>query len=77
MQTSGTAPTQCSDTAHLGNLLDLTYGYNLGVADNGNVSQIPNNLSNNRTQTYTYDEMNRTKTALTQGTSGSSCWGLD
>jgi len=77
VQTSGTAPTQCSDTAHLGNLLDLTYGYNLGVADNGNVSQIPNNLSNNRTQTYTYDEMNRTKTALTQGTSGSSCWGLD
>jgi RHS repeat-associated protein len=77
VQTSGTVPTQCSDTSHLGNILDLTYGYNLGVADNGNVSQITNNLNANRTQTYSYDEMNRVKTALTQGTSGSLCWGLD
>lgn len=77
VKTSGTPPTQCSDTAHLGTLLDLTYDYNLSVANNGNVKQITNNLNTNRTQIYTYDEMNRTKTALTQGTSGSSCWGLD
>ena len=77
VQTSGTAPTQCSDAAHLGNLMDLTYGYNLNVSNNGNVAQITNNLNSGRSQTFSYDEMNRIKTALTQGTSGSLCWGLD
>jgi len=77
VKTSGTAPTQCSDGSHLGNLLDLTYGYNLGVSDNGNVAQITNNLNSARTQTFSYDSMNRVSTALTQGTSGASCWGLD
>ncbi|PYU20278.1 MAG: hypothetical protein DMG32_22715, partial [Acidobacteria bacterium] len=77
VKTTGTAPTQCSDTAHLGNILDLTYDYNLSVANNGNVKQIANNLNSARTQSFTYDEMNRVKTALTQGTTGSLCWGLD
>src|SRR6185437_2838722 len=39
--------------------------------------QITNNLNSGRSQTFSYDEMNRIKTALTQGTSGSLCWGLD
>jgi len=30
-----------------------------------------------RSQTFTFDELNRLKTALTQGTSGSLCFGLD
>ncbi len=77
VKTTGTAPTQCSDTAHLGNILDLTYDYNFSVANNGNVKQITNNLNTNRTQSFTYDEMNRVKTALTQGTTGALCWGLD
>jgi RHS repeat-associated protein len=77
VKTSGTAPTQCSDTAHTGNLMDLNYGYNVGVADNGSVAQIINNLNAGRTQTFTYDSLNRISSALTQGTSGSLCWGLD
>jgi len=77
VKTTGTAPTQCSDTAHLGNILDFTYDYNFSVANNGNVKQITNNLNSARTQSFTYDEMNRVKTALTQGTAGALCWGLD
>jgi RHS repeat-associated protein len=77
VQTSGAAPTQCSDTTHAANLMDLTYGYNLGVADNGNVMQITNNLNMARTQTFSYDSLNRISSALTQGDSGSLCWGLD
>ena len=37
--------------------------------------QIVNNRDNNRTQNFTYDALNRIKTAATQGTSGSTCWG--
>jgi hypothetical protein len=34
-----------------------------------------NNRDNNRTQNFTYDELNRIKTAATQGTTGPYCWG--
>jgi RHS repeat-associated protein len=65
----------------VGNVLDFAYSFDTdpgaGVANNGNVKQIINNLDAARTQSFTYDEMNRVKTALTQGTTGSLCWGLD
>jgi hypothetical protein len=34
-------------------------------------------LFSGRTQTYTYDEMNRLLTAKTSATSGSACWGQE
>ena len=77
VQTSGTQPSQCSDSLNTGNLLDLSYDYNMSVANNGNVKQITNNRNANRTQAFTYDSMNRIQTAITQGTSGSLCWGID
>jgi RHS repeat-associated protein len=58
-------------------IFSLTYDFGLGAADNGNINKITNNLNANRTQTFTYDQLNRIKTAVTQGTSGSTCWGLD
>lgn len=37
--------------------------------------QIKNNQTNDRTQNFTYDELNRIQTAKTQATSGPHCWG--
>src|SRR5271154_6962237 len=58
-------------------IFSLTYNFALGTADNGNINTITNNLNANRTQSFTYDQLNRVKTDLTQGTSGATCWGLD
>jgi RHS repeat-associated protein len=53
----------------------LTYDFHLGTADNGNVFKITNGKDANRTQNFTYDNLNRIKTGATQGTTGSTCWG--
>ncbi len=79
VKSSGTAPTTCT-TAGAGNVLDFTYGFNLGSADNGNVAFITNNKDNTRSQNFSYDQLNRIATAQTQ-TSGvtipnPNCWGL-
>jgi RHS repeat-associated protein len=71
VKSSGTAPTQCSDTTNIGNVLDFSYNFSVGTADNGNVSSITNNRDANRMQNFTYDSMNRIATAYTSG----SLWG--
>src|SRR3989442_6075760 len=43
VKSSGTAPTQCSDTTNIGNVLDFSYNFSVGTADNGNVVSIANN----------------------------------
>jgi YD repeat-containing protein len=75
VKNTGTAPTSCAD-ATAGNVMDFTYGFNLGVADNGNAQSIANNINTARSQTYTYDELNRVTTAKTSATSGVYSWGL-
>lgn len=80
VNSSGTAPGTCADSSHTGNVLDLSYGFNLGTADNGSASAITNNLTKNnpstdRTQNFTYDVLNRVGTAATVSTSGTTCWG--
>jgi RHS repeat-associated protein len=66
--TTGTAlPTNTSCTASdpgPGNILDLQYNFNLGH-DNSNVMGITNNRTASRTQTFTYDPLNRIVTAQT------------
>jgi len=52
----------------------LTYNFNLGTADNGNVYSITNGKDATRNQTFTYDKLNRITTAATQGITGSHCW---
>jgi RHS repeat-associated protein len=52
-------------------LLDLTYDFGLGVANNGNVKLIFNNLNGERTQSFSYDGLNRIETA-----SVPTDWGL-
>lgn len=58
-----------------GNILDLQYNFNLGAGDNGNVAGITNNRDTTRTQSFTYDAVNRIVQAQTSSTSGSNCWG--
>lgn len=78
--TTGTAlpwsTTLCSGTHTTGNILDLKYNLNAGAGDNGNVAGITNNRNTARTQTFTYDSLNRLYTAETQGTSGTTCFGF-
>jgi len=57
-----------------GNILDLQYNFNLGAGDNGNVVGITNKRDSTRTQSFTYDQLNRIVQAQTSSTSGSN-WG--
>ena len=77
--TTGTAlPTNTTCTAGdpgPGNILDLQYNFNLSAGDNGNVVGITNKRDSTRTQSFTYDQLNRIVQAQTSATSGSNCWG--
>ena len=78
VKSSGTAPGSCIDAANIGNVLDFTYNFNLGTADNGNVTGITNNRDTTRSQMFTYDDVNRLSTAETTSTYATSpahCWG--
>jgi RHS repeat-associated protein len=59
--------------------MDFTYGFDqdpgAGVVNNGNVVQIANNRNPGRSQSFTYDELNRISTAQSQAASGGDCWG--
>jgi RHS repeat-associated protein len=74
--TTGTSnPTNCADLSTIGNIMDITYGFNLGTGDNGNVMAISNNRDAARSQSFTYDNLNRIVSAQTIATSGTKCFG--
>lgn len=77
--TTGTAlatTTNCTATdPGPGNILDLQYKFDWGAGDNGNSIGITNNRDTTRTQSFTYDQVNRIVTAKTSSTTGSNCWG--
>jgi len=64
-------PYTATASSSAGNALNLTFGYYA----NGNVETATNNLNTARTQTFTYDNLNRLSTAQSQATSGTYCWG--
>lgn len=66
----------CTATATTGTILDMKYNYNLG-ADNGNVVSVTNDRDTTRSQSYSYDQVNRVATgaASTYATSPANCWG--
>jgi RHS repeat-associated protein len=64
-------PYTATATSSGGNALNLTFAYYA----NGNVETITNNLNTARTQTFTYDNLNRVATAQSQAASGTYCWG--
>ncbi|HXN72919.1 MAG TPA: hypothetical protein VN861_10250 [Candidatus Acidoferrales bacterium] len=78
VKSSGSTPTSCTDSANIGNILDYTYNFSLGSANNGNVTGITNNVDTTRSQSFTYDHLNRILTAETTSTYATSpthCWG--
>jgi YD repeat-containing protein len=74
---SGTAPSSCTDSSSTGNVMDLAYNFSAGTSDNGNAMGITNKSDSTRSQTFTYDSLNRVATAAasTYATSPSHCWG--
>ena len=61
-----------------GTIFSQTYSFidvNNSNKNNGNLMQVLNNLDGGRTQTFTYDYLNRVSTAQSSATSGASCWG--
>jgi RHS repeat-associated protein len=56
-------------------ILNLTYSFNWGNGDNGNVIQIANGKDSNRTQNFTYDHLNRIQQAYTNGSNWGETYG--
>jgi RHS repeat-associated protein len=57
--------------------MDLSYNFNLGTGNNGRVFGITNNTDPTRSQTFTYDQLNRitaAQTTSTFATSPAHCW---
>src|SRR6185437_12931759 len=71
---TGLMPGDCVNQGNTGNLLDLKYDFHIGNGtagsgtDNGNVWTITNYKDANRTQTFTYDALNRLASAQNAGT---------
>jgi RHS repeat-associated protein len=65
----------CTTTGPTGTTFDMKYNYNLG-ADNGNLVGVTNDRNSNRSQTYSYDQLNRITNAATVSTCTANCWGL-
>jgi RHS repeat-associated protein len=79
--TSGTLPTSCTDSQHVGNIMDRGYDFHAGNgtagsgADNGNVFTITNYRDANRSQAFTYDALNRLTSGWSSANTGSYSWG--
>jgi RHS repeat-associated protein len=73
--TSGGYYHTCGDSTPTSSLLDLTYGYNAGTSNNGDVTSwsATGNLPFNRS--YTYDNLNRLST-MTETASSQTCKNL-
>jgi RHS repeat-associated protein len=66
---------QCTDATPSGNMLEFTYAYNLGTANNGNIASWSSVGSQTFSRTYTYDSLNRIKT-MSDTTASQACKGL-
>jgi RHS repeat-associated protein len=55
-------------------IMSRSYNFSVGSNDNGNVQSITNCLDTTRTQSFTYDSLNRISTGQSSGT-GSTSWG--
>lgn len=70
VKSSDIAPGHCAANK-VGNVLDFQYEFASGTANNGNVVAITNNRDTNRSQNFTYDELNRVAYAWSSG----NLWG--
>jgi RHS repeat-associated protein len=75
---SGSAPSSCpTSISGTGSVLDLSYNFNLGAGDNGNVMGITNNRNTARSETFTYDALNRVSTAWSNGNLWGETYSID
>jgi RHS repeat-associated protein len=58
-----------------GAALSLAYSFAQPAGNNGSVASITNNSDAGRTESLTYDPLDRVLTAQAQATSGGDCWG--
>jgi RHS repeat-associated protein len=65
---TGTMPASCGDALNHGNIFDIGYDFHLSNADNGNVMAITNFKDATRSQSFTYDSVNRITAAQNAGT---------
>ncbi|MGH7744132.1 MAG: RHS repeat domain-containing protein [Candidatus Dormibacteria bacterium] len=64
----------CADSTPSGNVLDFNYGYNLGIADNGNLASWSAIGAQTFSRNYTYDQVNR---IVTMSGTGGLCTGMN
>ena len=60
-------PVTLSAATPAATIMSLNYDFHLGAGDNGNVFKITNNRDGNRTQNFSYDNLNRISQAFTNG----------
>jgi len=70
-------PTEIKASSAAGNALDISYSFvdTASGKNAGHVNGIANNLNPSRSQSFTYDQLNRIISAGTSSTTGSYCWG--
>jgi RHS repeat-associated protein len=68
-------PVTLSAATAANTLFSRSFDFHRANGDNGNVFQVVNNLDNLRSQSFTYDALNRIASAQSQATSGTKCWG--
>jgi RHS repeat-associated protein len=70
-------PNEIKASSTAGNALDISYNFVDPVSGHnaGHVYSITNNLNSSRSQSFTYDQLNRVVSAGTTATTGSYCWG--
>jgi len=71
-------PNQIEASSSAGNAIEITYNFVDPVSSHnaGVVYGITNNLNSSRSQTFTYDQLNRITSAGTSSTTGTYCWGF-
>jgi RHS repeat-associated protein len=67
---TGTPPTSCTDTTDTGNILDFTYGFNAGTADNGNIASWSATGNQTFQRSFLYDSLNRIASMSQSGGNG-------
>src|SRR6185437_7793365 len=72
--TAGTMPVSCGDT-NIGNVMDRGYNFNDGAGDNGNVMAMINYRDTSRSQSFTYDALNRITAGWSSANTGNYSWG--
>jgi RHS repeat-associated protein len=70
-------PSEIKASSSAGSAIDITYNFVDPVSQGnaGHVYGIANNLNSSRSQTFTYDQVNRILSAGTTATTGTYCWG--